>query len=60
MTTSGIWADMRAVATAILVLLLATALAGCGGGDQAEDGGAFEPALAPSQPANPWNRKTGV
>lgn len=38
------------VVRVVLAVLLVTALTACGGGDQADDNGAFEPALAPSQP----------
>lgn len=33
----------------VLAVLLATALTACGGGDQDDDNGVFDPALAPSQ-----------
>lgn len=37
---------LRIVASVLIIM----ALAGCGGGDQDDGDGAFEPALAPSQP----------
>lgn len=43
----------RCIAAVLAVMAMATG--GCGGhDDQADAGAAFAPALAPSQPANPW------
>lgn len=47
MTTS---AAVEHLVRVVLAALLVTALTACGGGDQADDNAAFEPALAPSQP----------
>jgi hypothetical protein len=46
MTTSS---TAERLACLALAVLLATALTACGGGDQGDDNGTFEPALAPSQ-----------